>query len=604
MLSLVTFLAFFLSSDSLTTITLSPATAYASFQRWHYPLSYNRAALYQTLEQGGLGIIRKGPDFALDIEWEGFKRYDLAVSIDGERQHNGCPNRMDAPIVKINPLEIAEVQITTSSSNLHTGLGGGVMARRRIPAESFSAGGYLRGGLLSSPLIDVGGAVEWKRQGLYARYYQAQPYLNGEGKSFADLYNYRTLPQWGYRVMDVSFQGKRGAWRYGALFRNFKDILFPYLMMDERSNQDIGGFVEYAGHHFYMSGIHHIMNSGLRRGMFMETDARVLTAGITGAAYEVYWRRWDAVNTMTMSNGITMEQPMMGRLDDIRASIRHTFTLGTFQVAGRLGVHHSRIGDTTRLHMLENIHTSSPASRTFIPFGLSVSYPGKVEAMMEASLEAPESEYLYITLKRPMSKPSWYGNPGLKPTLRLSARVGSEWQPYVRGQLFVHYLKNYVGLVAQSGMSPYYSYGNIDALMAGYHLQAQWKWFRLATTYTWGHNLTDNVPLAEVSPLKGVFRIASPFRKGVRAYVSLVGNAAQHRIDTLVGETATPGWVRLDAGVQYIKGSWRVEATLINATNANYYQHLSYIRNPFMMQRKVWEPGRSVTVGIYYVPSR
>ena len=565
---------------------------------------YNRASIYHALEYSGLGIIRKGPDFALDIEWEGFKRYDLAVSVDGERQHNGCPNRMDAPIVKFNPLELEEVQFTTSSSTLHAGVGGGVMARRRIPSGELSVSGYARGGMLKTPLIDFGAAIEWKEHGLYTRYYQARPYLNGEGKSFLDLYNYKELPKWGYQMTDVTLQGKKGRWRYGGYVREFNDILFPYLMMDERYNRDLGGFVEYNGHHFYFTSIRHIMNSGLRRGMFMETDARVLTAGVTGKSYEVYWRRWDATNEMRMMNMPPMTQSMMGRLDDVRGSIHHAVHINGFEVEGRLGVHHSRLGDSARLNLLENYYSEAPGSRTFVPLGIGISKNGKIRAKVEMAMEAPESEYLYITLKRPMGKPSWYGNPLLKPMMRFSGRIGSEWAPYVRGEVFAHYIKNYVGLTTTGGMSPYYSYKNIDVFTAGYSLQAQWKWFRLTSTYTWGQNLTDKLPLAEVSPLKGSFRITSPFWKGFRAYGAVVGHAAQHRIDSTVGETATPGWLRLDAGIQYVKGPWRAEVEMINITDNNYYQHLSYIRNPFMMQRKVWEPGRSLTVGVYYVPTR
>ncbi len=35
-----------------------------------------------------------------------------------------------------------------------------------------------------------------------------------------------------------------------------------------------------------------------------------------------------------------------------------------------------------------------------------------------------------------------------------------------------------------------------------------------------------------------------------------------------------------------------------NITNESYYQHLSYLRNPFVSGASVWEPGMTVTLGV------
>ena len=35
-----------------------------------------------------------------------------------------------------------------------------------------------------------------------------------------------------------------------------------------------------------------------------------------------------------------------------------------------------------------------------------------------------------------------------------------------------------------------------------------------------------------------------------------------------------------------------------NITNELYYQHLSYLRNPFASGASVWEPGVTVTLGV------
>ncbi len=591
-------------SDSLTVITLSPASVYSAKPQWVTPLSYERVSLYQALEGAGVGIIRKGPDFALDIEWEGFKRYDIAVSIDGERQHNACPNRMDAPVVKINPLEVSHITLESGSAQLYSGIGGAVRAHRKVPSEAFSTTFYARGGALSMPMVDLGGAFEWRRHGLYARYYQARPYLRGDGKSFLDLYNYQRIPEWGYKVADVSFQGKFNDFRYGIFGRRFSDILFPYLMMDERHNVDVGGFVEFKGHHAYLTRIHHVMDNELRNSpMRMESIGDVWSAGITGKHYELYWRRWEVNTTMKMMNRPPMQQAILPGLNTVHASyVRPVYEQGQWKVTAKLGLQYTFVADTARMRLLENLYAEAKPRRLFVPWSVSVQRTGQVSVGVEAAMEAPEGEFLYVLLKRPMGKPSWYGNPTLAPTARLSGRVALPWKEWVRGQFFVHYVKNYIGLTAHTGMSPYYSYENIDALMAGYSVQARWKWVSLNSTYTWAHNLTHDRPLAEVSPLKVSMRLTSPEYRGVQAYVEGVVNAAQRRVDTLVGETETPAWARLDAGIRYRRGAWQLSLEAVNLTNNVYYQHLSYIRNPFMMQRKVWEPGRSLTIGVAYIP--
>ena len=60
--------------------------------------------LENILAKNGFALIRKGVFFAQDIYADGLKRGDINVVIDGERYHSACPNRMDSPLTRVNPL--------------------------------------------------------------------------------------------------------------------------------------------------------------------------------------------------------------------------------------------------------------------------------------------------------------------------------------------------------------------------------------------------------------------------------------------------------------------------------------------------------------------
>ena len=60
----------------------------------------------KVLNVNGFNLIRKGTFFAQDIYSEGYKRDDITVVVDGERYHSACPNRMDSPLTRVNPLEM------------------------------------------------------------------------------------------------------------------------------------------------------------------------------------------------------------------------------------------------------------------------------------------------------------------------------------------------------------------------------------------------------------------------------------------------------------------------------------------------------------------
>jgi iron complex outermembrane receptor protein len=69
-------------------------------------------------------------------------------------------------------------------------------------------------------------------------------------------------------------------------------------------------------------------------------------------------------------------------------------------------------------------------------------------------------------------------------------------------------------------------------------------------------------------------------------------------VDPNLNEEPTPSWQRVDVGFRYAGRHGQLVLEVENATNELYTQHLSYLRNPFASGQRVWEPGRTVRVGV------
>jgi iron complex outermembrane receptor protein len=68
----------------------------------------------------------------------------------------------------------------------------------------------------------------------------------------------------------------------------------------------------------------------------------------------------------------------------------------------------------------------------------------------------------------------------------------------------------------------------------------------------------------------------------------------------MLNESATPSWNKFDLGLAYSFSSFTLNLEVDNIANQNYYQHLSYFRNPFSSGARVYEPGRTIRLRILY----
>lgn len=555
-------------------------------------------------------MVRRGDLLTSDVYMDGFKRGDIEVVIDGERYPSACPNRMDPPTTRVNPLDMDLVQVERSSVSLQSGLGGKI-AYHRIPAgNAFLVQGGITGSTVSGQSFDAALSVENKGRRLSAQMVRGRPYEDARGRSFTDRYGYGDQAL-RYALLDVSFRSSARHIAYGLSYSTTDDVPYPYLQMDERFNRLWAGYLSYRGNKLYVNRTHHLMDNRFRSGaaaMVMQSDATNVTVGLVGKAYELYFRQWNIWNAFQPTKPAPWEgyeQHMIPRVSILAASTTHSLTRGMFSLAGKLGVHRVGTADRDRLQFFESLYPGASGARWFVPFGVSVGVRHPVAGFDlgisgEVGSEAPGPEQLYISVRKPMNKPAWSGAPNLDAPIKLGARAVAAHGGMTAG-LFIHRVWGYIYPVrARTADLNYVTYDNVDALMAGFTLRHETGLTDVLLSYTWAKNLHLNAPLADIAPIGVSATARTPEAAGLRCTLSGRAAAAQRRIDQFLGELRTPSWYRVDAGVSYRLQEFKITAELLNLTNQLYYEHLSYQRDPFASGSRIYEPGRTLRLGMQF----
>jgi len=569
-----------------------------------YQTPVEKDNLSSVLNRNGFYLIRKGVFFAQDVYADGFKKGDINVVVDGERYHCACPNRMDSPLSRVNSLELESIELSKTAENIQSGLGGIVSFYKTVPAEPISLKAGLSGSSAASQSFDGSALAEGYQQRLSVRYSTGLSYEDGDGREFKDVYNYKE--NYRYTLVEGSFLGKSSWWKYGATFSYTEDVSFPYLLMDERKNKVLNANLSYDDNKVYFNYTDHLMDNQLRESnVLMVTEANNLTVGAVGDFYELYLRKWNADNVIS-SPMMTIENKMMPDVNMYSASFHHLLEFNKINISGRLGIVHHSVGDDSHLSFYKNLFPDTDGSRWFPTFGLSANYSTLINdnwgagALVEAGSEAPETEYMFIAVEKLMNKPTWSGNPTLNQPLRATVRGSINYQK-IRLEAFATRVWNYVNLTkAMVDEKSYMTYENINAFMLGLNFGFEWKFIVSKVSYTYAQTTTNDSPLSEIQPFTFSTKITSPIFFNTLVYLKHTYNDAQTRVDATLNETTTPAWNRLDIGAVCTAGSFLISLDVENLTNALYYQHLSYLRNPFASGNKVFEPGRTVRLNLRF----
>ncbi len=567
-------------------------------------LPIEKDRLSSVLNKNGFTLIRKGVFFAQDIYSDGFKKSDINVVIDGERYHSACPNRMDSPLTRVNPIELDRVDLMKTSGSLQSGLAGVVAFNRSDIGSPLKVKTGLSGSADASQYFDGAILVEAYDHRVTLRYATGKPYDDAEGRSFKDNYNYKEIKN--FTLGEVSFNGKQGKLKYGAAFTYSDDISFPYLLMDERATRIYSGHLSYSNNKLYFNYTDHNMDNSFRNSMMnMNARTKNLTLGLVGEFYELFFRDWQADNRMVMPN-MSMSNEGFVDVQLLSAAVQKKWDFGSIYVSSKVGVVGSFLNDDNRLDFHKNLYADAKKNRIFPTFGVAASYTKALNnnwgtgVMLEAASEAPDIDALYINVNKPMQKPNWSGNPTLDQPIRATLR-GSLNYNKIRLEVYGTNVWNYVNFSrAAVGNKPYLTYKNVNANMFGFNLNGSYKFTEVNASYTFAENTTDDSPLSEIPPLQVTTTLKSPEFNGFTGFLKHTYSDAQTRVDLNVDETSTPAWNKVDLGISYLYNDMRFALEIENVTNELYYQHLSYRRDPFASGIRVFEPGRVIRFSVRY----
>ena len=557
--------------------------------------------LRDVLRASPFALVTRGAAGAGDLYADGFRRQDLTFAVDCERCETACPNRMDTRAGQVDLLEIESVELSRDGSALQSGLGGGLSLRRSLPGRDWKARGRLsfQGGHGSS--YDGTVSVEGRDLRLATRWRQVEAYAAADGRGYRELYGFARTPD--TNIDEERFQAKLAHGDVRVSRERSRDLLFPYLQMDERKNDRWEASASWRGHRAYVNRTEHVMDNNLRTSLAtsaMSTDAGNTMWGVVGAAYEVYGRYWDAVNriTPTATPAAATRSHMLPDVWRWGATVRREFGASSSPwLVLRLGLARTSAHDGAQLAAYERVHAGAVLARWSAPLGAvatrSWTAAGAAwSGAVELAADAPGLEQQFIAVDKPGLMPDWVGNPRLddprRGTLRLAVTRGA-----IRGEIFGTRAGDYANLrrLAVGGAS-YQTYEGVEALLAGGSLRATTPRLAAGITWNWGEQLHTRAPLSEIQPLTFDLGLRSPEWGGCTARADYRHAARQGRVDPSQGETATGCWNRLDLVVAGTRAGVRWELALDNATNVLYTQHLSYQRNPFAAGLRVWEPGR------------
>lgn len=592
-------------NDSTKSYTLTPIEVTAERSVFaEKNLDPSKERLAGIFESNGFSLIRKGVFFAQDIYADGLKRADINVVVDGERYHTACPNRMDSPLTRVNPIELARVDLLKTNGDLLSGLGGVVKFHRKVPTENPSFQTGISGNSGAQKSVDAAFKFEGYSHMATFRYSSGAPYTDADGRSFKELYGY--LDNNNYTLAEGSFRGNQKSFGYGGSFTYTEDVSFPYLLMDERLNKVYSAFFSYKMNKAYFNYTDHIMDNALRESkMTMTTAAKNLTVGVVGDFYEFFYRKWDSDNVFVQraSGNTILENHLMPNTQTLSGAFQKSFSFNKFRLSGRLGVVNQSMDDKE----IEILYYEQAAkfNRWFPIFGINFDYTNSIDNsvgygfIVEAAGEAPDLEELYISVNKPMAKPNWRGNPNLDQTFRGGLRG---MIAYENLSLDVYYSQiwNYVNLTKILEEKPIQTYDNIDARLIGANFSFTSEYADLNFSYTYGENLTDDSPLSEIRPFESTLTLRSPKFWELTLFANVTYEAEQTRVDVMLNESITSAWYKADIGIRYELDYLKINLMVENVTNQLFYKHLSYLRNPFASGADVFEPGRNVYLSFTY----
>ncbi len=606
----------------------------------------------------GIWKLRKG-GIANDIVLRAFQRENLNVLFDGARIYQACPNRMDPPAFHIDFSEVKEIEVVKGPFDVRNygSLGGTVNIKTVEPKEGFHGRLNVAGGSFRyfNPSLNLsyGSGPFYGLVGHAYRY--SKPYRTGEGKRFTEYPTgnnaYRSDVRDGTAFsintswVKAGFKPRKNTGvEISYTAQKMRDVLYPYLMMDSpEDNADrLNLTVELKNLKLtaYYAYVYHRMNNEKRvNPVFLETVGRSKTygskleysSGPFTAGLEAFVWNWKAETTMgtMLQNTIPdVDLANVGLFGEYRKALsdRLRLVVGVRLDSTKTEANRS-LANTDLYYTYHN--TRSTSKTDLYPSGnLQLFYAPdrslELFAGIGYAVRVPSAQERYFALNRSGMQEAmmgdWVGNPNLKPSKNAEVDLGVSWKgsrANLSATVFYSFVGDFItvynqGNVNNTGLgTKARSYANVDARFYGGEAKttlalSETLFLDGGISYVRGKKTTDpsrninDEDVAEIPPLR--VRVALRYDTG--AYfgeVEGIASATQNKVDEDLGESKTSGWGVLNVRAGGERGNLRITAGVENLLDKFYYEHLSYLRDPFSTGTRVPEPGRSFYLNVSYM---
>lgn len=606
----------------------------------------------------GIWKIRKG-GIANDVVLRGFSKDNINVLIDDGRVYGACPLRMDPPAFHVDFSEVERIEIIKGPFDVrHQGsMAGLVNIITKKPEEGFrlklnaSAGSFNFINL--SPVVSYADDKLGILVGYSYRY--SKPYKDGDGRRITEFANYR--PEFrNKKAFEINTYWtklgfkpiKNHSVEFSYARHDARNVLYPYLRMDtirdktDRFNMNyqidgISDTLKSLKFNLYYAKVDHLMDSRFRTGPFMQSDAESTTYGGRLEAnlgdltlgFEAYKRNWDVVNRMQMGMMVQsqfaipdVDTENFGIYGEYKRNLSDKLRL----VAGlRLDTTKTKADSSkanTGLYFAYKNTTSTSKTDTYPSGNVQLFYElqkgTELFVGLGHSVRVPDAQERYFA----RSSPAWVGNPELKPSRNTELDLGikhSTDKALIKATAFYSFVQDYITVHRQNKVNgppgpAARSYENVDAQFFGGEVDlrlslTQELFLFGGTSYVQAKKETKPGPpkninsskVAEIPPLKT--RLALRYDKGIYfGEVETVLSATQSRVDTDLNEQRTSGYGVVNVKVGGNFKGFTITAGIDNVFDKKYFEHLSYLRNPFAMPPsvKVPEPGRTFYINASY----
>ena len=491
---------------------------------------------------------------------------------------------------------------------------------------------------------------------------RSDPYVDGAGARFTEATNYRPdfFDSDSFRVGTAwgnvaASPRSNHLMQLGYTYQTSRHVLYPYLMMDavyDNSNRVNLGYrispqsgwlqsLQFQGYYtdvdHWMTDEYRISSQNMARSYSMGTQAKTQTFGgrLEAAAgsflfgAEAFRKSWNAFTEMA---GMAYKQ--QASIPDVNID-----TVGIYAGYGRAIGNRLRLDLAARmdstwsaadaaktnsdLHFAYNATRRTSVRDVFPSATARLSYrPAaalELIASVGSTVRVPDARERFFALKR--AGTDWVGNPELKPSRNNGADLTAIYTApgfSFETSLYAYFIPDYVTVQDQAKVnavpgimnSSARTYKNIDARMVGIEASVAYSlssriFLAGGVSYVEGTQIPNpnelelSRYLAEVPPLRT--RASVRYDDGFfSTEVEGVYAGRQNRVDLDLKETPTAAYSLLNLKFGLSFDRFVVQAGIDNLFDKDYFEYLSFQRDPFRNNVRVHEPGRTIFLNLMY----